>query len=264
MRRMRQEVVPRQEDVAGHALDGEILVHGSHRHALRLGHHQVLGGVRDGAARENGGHARAAASAHAPVHGIAMQVRAGAPARSGDAFGQGFEDRVEIRAREGPVGPGAAHEGEQVVLIPVLGSAGGHHLLGQDIERVAGDLQAIEFPAADGAHQRGALDQLVAGGGEEAALGQRAHPVASAADALQPHGDGARRADLAHQVHRADIDPQLQRSGGHHRAQLAIFQPPFGLQAQSARQAAVVRQDGVRRPAARQAGGPCARPCGAY
>ena len=93
--------------------------------------------------------------------------------------------------------------------------------------------------------QRGAFDQLVARGGEEAALGQRTHPVAGAADALQRDCDGARRADLADQVHRADVDSQFERSGGHHGAQFAIFEAPLGFQAQRAGQAAVVRQDGV-------------------
>ena len=66
-----------------------------------------------------------------------------------------------------------------------------------------------------------------------------------AADALQRHRDGARRADLADQVHRADIDAQFERSGGHHGAQFAVLEALLGVQAQRARQAAVMRQDDV-------------------
>ncbi len=124
---------------------------------------------------------------------------------------------------EGAVRARAADQVEQLVFAEFLGGAGGHDLLGQNIEGVAGNFQAVELAAADGAHQGGAFDQLIAGGGEEAALGQRAHPVAGAADALQGDGDGARRADLADQVDRADIDAEFERGGGHHGAQLAVL-----------------------------------------
>ncbi len=77
-----------QEDVAGHALHGEILVHRAHRGAFRLGHHQVLRGVRNGAARSDGGEPRAAPAAQPMVHRVAMQVGSAAPARRGDAFGE--------------------------------------------------------------------------------------------------------------------------------------------------------------------------------
>ena len=69
--------------------------------------------------------------------------------------------------------------------------------------------------------------------------------MAGAADALQRHRDGARRADLADQVDRADIDAQFERGRGHDGAQLAVLQPVLGFQAQRARQAAVMRQHRV-------------------
>ena len=69
--------------------------------------------------------------------------------------------------------------------------------------------------------------------------------MAGAADALQRDRDRPRRADLADQVDRADVDAELERGGGHHGAQLAVLQPALGIQAQLARQAAVVRQNGV-------------------
>ena len=143
------------------------------------------------------------------------------------------------------VAPGAAHEREEVVLGEIFARAGSHDLLRQNVERVARKLNAVEFAAMDGAHQGGAFHQFVARGGEQAALGQRAHPVASAAHALQRHRDGPRRADLADQIDRADIDTQFERGGGHHGAQFAIFETLLGIQAQRARQAAMVRQDGV-------------------
>ena len=51
------------EDVAGHALDREILVHGADRLVFRLQDHPVVGGVRDRAARGQRGQPRAAPTA---------------------------------------------------------------------------------------------------------------------------------------------------------------------------------------------------------
>ena len=58
-----------------------------------------------------------------------------------------------------------------IVFRELLRSAGGHHLLRQNVERVAGNLQAVQLAVADGPHQGGAFDQLIARGGEDAAFG---------------------------------------------------------------------------------------------
>ncbi len=60
------------EDVARHALDGEVLVERADARADGLEHHLVVGVVRDGAARGDGGDARAAPPADAPVHRVVM------------------------------------------------------------------------------------------------------------------------------------------------------------------------------------------------
>ena len=52
-----------------------------------------------------------------------------------------------------------------------------------------------------------------------------------------------RRADLNHQIHFADIDPQLQRRGGHQRRQRPILQPRLGVQPSLAGKAAVMAGD---------------------
>ena len=74
------------------------------------------------------------------------------------------------------------------------------------VERRDGRFDAVERARVDGANERGALDQLVAGGGEEAAARGEAEGVARAADALQERRDGAGRADLADEVDGADVD----------------------------------------------------------
>ena len=116
----------------------------------------------------------------------------------------------------------------------------GHDLLGQDVERPLGDDQAVELAAADGVHQGRALDQLVAGEREEPPLGEAAQVVAGAADPLQQGGDRARRAELADEVDRADVDPQLQRRRGHQGRELAGLEAALALQPLLLGQAAVV------------------------
>ena len=64
-----------------------------------------------------------------------------------------------------------------------------------------------------------------------------------AADALQEGGNGASATDLTDQVDIADVDAELERSGGDQRAELARFEPALGFQSLVARQTAVVGGD---------------------
>ena len=68
--------------------------------------------------------------------------------------------------------------------------------------------------------------------------------MAGAADPLQRYGNGTGRADLADQIHKADIDAQLERRGSHEHAHFASFQLAFRREAELAREAAVVRRHG--------------------
>ena len=63
-----------QEDVAGQALHGEILIHGPDGCALGFGHYEVIGGVRNRSAGGDGGKASASPTAQAAIDGVAMQV----------------------------------------------------------------------------------------------------------------------------------------------------------------------------------------------
>ena len=148
--------------------------------------------------------------------------------------------RAQIAIRPGP-----AEQLEQRVLVPFVAGDGGDDLLGQDVERRFGNLDAVEHAAADRPDQRQAFQQLVARQREQPALGQCPDGVARAADALQERGDRPRRADLADQVDVADVDAHLQRRGGDDRLQLARLQPLLGIEANLARQAAVMAGDGL-------------------
>ena len=122
------------------------------------------------------------------IHVVAMQVGAVAAAARGDAIGEHLDDFVEFFAREIAIGIRAAHEREQIVFAPVFRGARCHDLLGENIERRFGNFDAIEFAVTNGAHERGAFEQFIARGGEKAAFGNGAAPVAGASDALQRNG----------------------------------------------------------------------------
>jgi hypothetical protein len=143
------------------------------------------------------------------------------------------------------IGPGAAHQREQLVLVPFAAGRLGHDLLRQHVERRGQHAQRVELAAADAVEQRGAFDQLVARLRKQPRLRHPAHRVARAPRALQEGGDGARRAELADQVDVADVQPQLQRGGGHQHLQLAALQALLGIQPRLLRQAAVVRGHGL-------------------
>ena len=108
-----------------------------------------------------------------------------------------------------------------------------------------GGLDGVEAAGAHRGEQRGALDELVARQRVEAALGRAGAGVVGAADALEEGGDAARRADLAHQLDRADVDAELERRGGDQRLQVARPQARLDPVAAVLRQAAVVRGDDV-------------------
>ncbi len=181
-----------------------------------------------------------------------VQQRAGTAARCRDAVGEDFNHSVERGPFEAAIGICSPHQGEEVVVSPVVRRRRGHDLLRQDVEWRFGDGQPVELARPYSPHQRGALEQFVARGGEDAAFGRRAHPMSRPADALEPDRDRARRSDLADQIDRADVDAQLERGRRHHRFQLALLEPLLGVEPQAAGQAAVVRQHGVRSQALAQ------------
>ena len=251
------------EDVAGQALDGEVLVDAADRLVLGLQHHLVVGGVGDRAAGGQRGQPRAAPAAQHVVDRVAMDQRAAPAAAGGEAFGQHAHDGVEVLARESAIRPGAAHASNRAVLGPFLRRDLGDDLLRQHVERLLRDGQPIELAAAHAVEQRRAFDQVVARQREQPALRHAADRVAGAADALQEAGDRARRAELADQVDVADVDAELQRRGGHQHLQLAALQPLLGVEALLLRQAAVVRGDRVFAEPLATTGAPRARPCAA-
>ena len=225
---------------------------GAHHGLVRLGAHLVVEGVGDGAAAGQGHQAGAAAGAQPPVHGVQVQVGAAPPAAGGEAFGQHPYHGVEAVAGQAAVGVRPAHDRIQLVGRPLARRALGDDLLRQDVERRVRDRDLVQVPPRRCREQRAPFHQVVAAEREEPALGRGADRVAGAADALQKGHDGARRAELAHQVHGADVDAQLQRRGGDQGAQRSLLEPPLRVQARLLGQTAVVGGHRVRAQALAQ------------
>ena len=123
-----------------------------------------------------------------------------------------------------------------------VGRRGGHgdDLLGEHVERVARHDGALDQALAHAPGDDGALEQVGAELGEDAALGDVADAVAGAADALAGRGDRLGRLDLEHEVDRAHVDAQLERGGGHEARQLAGLELLLDDEPLLARERAVV------------------------
>ena len=87
------------EHVAGHALDGPVLVDRADDLALGLQQHLVVGVVGDGAAGGERGEAGAAPAAQQAVHGVVVDQRAAPPAPAGEALGQHADHGRRTRSR---------------------------------------------------------------------------------------------------------------------------------------------------------------------
>ena len=228
---------------------------------MRL-HHVVVRGVGDGAAVGDGDEPGAAARPQHPVHPVPVDVGAApSPGRS-HPLAQHVQDLLEIAPREIPEGVRSLHQIPEVLLgdarrrlrlgqerqgLARLGGRRearhrGRHLLGEHVERLPHQADAVQIAPAHRVNRGGALEQVVPGQRVEDALGDRAQPVPRAPHPLQQGGDGAGRADVAHQFHVADVDAQLQRRGGHHHRHLRGLELLLGFEPGLAGEAAVVGQ----------------------
>jgi hypothetical protein len=214
-----------QEDVSSHALDGPVFVDAADEGVVGIGHDPIVGGVGNRATRGEGRDAGATAPVQQSVDAIPMQMGGATAAAGVDACREHLDDVLEVGVGEGGEGRGPAHHGQEVRLLPGLGGTGRHDLLGENVEGRLGRAHAIEPAVVHGTHQRGALDELVAGGGKQASLGRRAACVAGAADALQEGGDVARRAQLTHELDGTDVDPELEGGRRDEGGEPSLAQP---------------------------------------
>ena len=235
-------LVAEQEDVAGHALHGPIFIHLSDGDAFGLGDDGVLRGLRNGAAAGKRGDARSPPCLHHAMDAVPVQPRALRPPRAArHTFRVHLDHGVEFGAGKLAVGPGPTYPRVRLVLRQVLAGGHGDELLREHVERPLRNAGRFQVAGSHAAHQRRALDELIARGRKEPALGHAAAMVGGAADALQGHREAAGRLELHDQVDRADVDAQLQRGGGDGAAHLAALELLLCREPHGPRHAAVVR-----------------------
>ena len=97
---------------------------------------------------------------------------------------------------------------------PLLHGGHRHDLLGENIERIAGDPGRFDLAAQHSVDDDRSLEQIAPVLGEDGALRRLADRVAGAADPLNPAGDAGGRLHLDDQVDGAHVDAELQAGGG--------------------------------------------------
>ena len=139
---------------------------------------------------------------------------------------------------------GAAHQLVEVARIPVLYADHGHDLLGQHVEAVLGGIGRFDVTLEHGPGNSRRFEEVLAVGGEKAADAGLADQVAGAPHPLQAPCHAFGRLELYDQVHRADVDAQLQRGGTDKGRQPALLERLFQAKARVAADAAVVGAKG--------------------
>ena len=191
------------------------------------------------------------------MHRISHNESSVAAATGFDAAMEHLDQLIKLIPRQFAIGIGAAQHGVKRILIPGFSGAGSDNLLHQNVEWLRWNFQSIQIASTHCLHQRGAFNQVIAGGGEETSLGNCASPVACAANPLHSRCNRARGSHLAHKIDRADINTQFERCGGDKQFDFAILESCFRVQTQLARKAAMMRghilradalTDGMREP----------------
>ena len=158
------------KDVAGRALDCEVFVERADERVIRLEQNAIVGDFRDRAAIGDRHHARSSASAHAPVHLIAMNERAATAVFRRETLADHFQHGVEIAALQFAIRPRSGDELEHLVFAVVIAGRLRDDLLREDVERCVVGNDPIELAAFHGTKKRRALDEIVARNREKPAL----------------------------------------------------------------------------------------------
>jgi len=149
--------VAKLEDVAGDALEGEVLVERTDAMAFRHQHHLVIELVWNHAGIGDGGELGAAARAQHAVDRVVMQIGAAPATAGGVAIGQHLHHLFELGQAEFAVRRRAAQAAIQLVQVPVLATDLGHEMLRQHVERLVRHMDAVQLAAPHRVEQGGAF-----------------------------------------------------------------------------------------------------------
>ena len=243
------------KDIARHALEGEVFV--------QRADEQFAGQQRDVVVELIGnraavGHRRQASRPPGPqpaVDPVVVQVGAAAAALGGETVGEHLQDVQVDTAGKLAKRRAADDEFEQGVDLPLPHADLGDDLLAQHVQGLAAQRDGVKFSAGDGVEQRRALHQLVARQRHQPTLRNAVHTVTGTPHPLQQPRDAAGGAQLADQVHLADVDTQFQRCRGHQYLEFSGLEPLLGHQPVLPGKAAMVGGDLVLAAAIRQVTG---------
>ena len=243
------------EDVARHALEGEVLVQRADKEFAGQQHDVEVELVGNRAAV---GHRRQAGrppGPQPPVDPVVVQVGAAAAALGGEAVGEHLENVQVGAAGKAAERRASGDEPVQRIDLPLPHAHLGDDLLAQHVQRFAAQRDGVQFPLGDGVQQRRAFHQFVARQRHQPPLRHPVHAVAGPPHPLQQPRDAPGRAKLADQVHLADVDAQFQRRRGHQHLEFSGLEPLLGHQPVLFRQAAVVGGDPILAAPVRQVPG---------
>ncbi|EYF00597.1 Hypothetical protein CAP_0412 [Chondromyces apiculatus DSM 436] len=212
---------PEQEDLSFPRLEHHLLVQLPHAPAclpcrlVRRQEHPVQPPVRDGPCVHHRQPLRPLAPAHQAPHAVPHDarpqlrelVRRIAPAEH-------VEHPLEAAPRQLRERRRLAHQLEERVHVDRVHRRDRHDLLRQHVERAARIARLLDAPLPHQRRRRRAREQIPPVLREDDPPRRPPHLVPRAPDTLQPRRHRRRRLDLHHQLHRPEIQPELQRRRG--------------------------------------------------
>ena len=246
-RRMRHECEPEDEDVAGHALDRPVLVDRADERLVGVEHDAVVGEVGDRAAVGERHDARRAPPAQRPVDAIPVHESAPAPEpaarplRETLATTSSNSAALELCERRR-----LAERVEERVFASIRGRSTRRRSAGRG--RRAGPAEARRDRAVPRATARTSAAHSTSSSRDVAKRRPRdVRPSAWPDRPMRWSSVVTARGEPIWQteIHRADVDPELERRRRHERAHLARLQALLDAQAAVLREAAVVGSDAV-------------------
>ena len=151
------------------------------------------------------------------------------------------EDVLELRTRQLRERIRAPRELVELVHRDLLVGADRDDLLGEHVQRIAGDPRLLDLPRAHGARDDRGLQEVGAELREDPPLRDRVQIVARAPDSLQPTRDRLRALHLDHEVDGAHVDAELERGRRHEARDLARLEQLLDDEPLLASERAVVR-----------------------
>ncbi len=144
--------------------------------------------------------------------------------------GEHVQHAVEGGSRQLAIGRRLPHEIEELGCAARFRGNHGDHVLGEHVERIAGDGRGLDGTGVHPVDDDGGLEQIAAMLGEDPRSRGRSHLVTGPSHPLQPPGDGGRGLDHQHQVDRRHVDAEFEGGGGDDALDLTALEVVLDVQ----------------------------------